>query len=402
MTALEHRFDTSVPAVVLKLVPNVMHHGFLGVIRSLGRVGVPVYGVLEAPRVPATSSRYLAGRFFWQPDPGDAAAITAGLSRLADTIGRRAVLLPTDDVGALFLAEHSDGLRDRYLFTAPRADLPRRVADKFSLHELCREAGMASPEVCLPCSHSDAAGFAVRVGYPLIGKVTSPWLTLGAIPSTSLVHDADGLAGIYQRCEQAGVRLMLQEFIPGGRGSDWFFHGYCDADSVCRPAFTGVKERSFPLGAGGTMYGRSTDNEKLRNEVTGLLARLSYRGVMDLDIRLDARDGQYHLLDFNPRFGAQFRVFRDTAGMDVALAAYLDLTGQPIPSGDQVSERYFMAESYDPLAVLAHWRRGEMTLRTWLSQVRAVDEFAWLARDDLRPFGLMCLRMAWKIVAGRS
>ena len=53
----------------------------------------------------------------------------------------------------------------------------------------------------------------------------------------------------------------------------------------------------------------------------------------------------YRLLDFNPRLGAQFRVFRDTAGTDVALAAYLDLTDQPIPPGEQVNGRRFLVEN---------------------------------------------------------
>ena len=117
---------------------------------------------------------------------------------------------------------------------------------------------------------------------------------------------------------------MLQEFIPGGPGQDWFFHGYCDAAASCRPAFTGVKERSYPAHAGLTSLGRSTPNPRLRDEITGLLSRLSYRGILDLDLRWDARDGQYKLLDFNPRLGAQFRLFRDTAGVDVAIAQYLD------------------------------------------------------------------------------
>ncbi len=50
--------DWSTPAVVLKFDQNMLHHGSLGVIRSLGRLGVPVYGVHEGPglppRVPAT------------------------------------------------------------------------------------------------------------------------------------------------------------------------------------------------------------------------------------------------------------------------------------------------------------------------------------------------------------
>ena len=150
--------------------------------------------------------------------------------------------------------------------------------------------------------------------------------------------------------------------------------------------------------AGLTSLGRSVANDKLRDEITSLLARLGYRGLLDLDIRLDARDGQYNLLDFNPRLGAQFRVFRDTAGTDVALAAYLDLTGQAIPPGEQVNGRTFLVENYDPLSALANWRRGRpRACGRGCLRCATVDETAWFARDDLRPFGLMCLRMGWRM-----
>ncbi len=396
MTIAGRSFDTSVPAVVLKLTPNVMHHGGLGVIRSLGRAGITVYSVHERPSAPGANSRYLAGRFFWSADPSRAADVTAGLARIADRVGRPAVLLPVDDAGALYLAEHRDELRPWFLFPALAPDLPRRLADKHSLYKLCRELGMPTPEVCLPGSLDAARGFADGVGYPLVAKLATPWIPHGTLPTSSLVLDADGLNDAWRRCSESGIGLMLQEFIPGGPGHDWFFHGYCDSESVCRPAFTGIKERSFPVGAGSTTYGRSVANGNLSDQITDFLERIRYNGILDLDIRLDARDGQYNLLDFNPRLGAQFRIFRDSAGIDVALAAYLDLTGQAIPPSEQVYERRFMVESYDPRSALAHARRGDLSLKAWLSSVRAVDEFAWFARDDLRPFGLMCLRMTWK------
>ena len=50
--------DTSTPAVVLKFDPNVMHHGALGAIRSLGRRGVPVAGA----RRPSLSGRTAVSR----------------------------------------------------------------------------------------------------------------------------------------------------------------------------------------------------------------------------------------------------------------------------------------------------------------------------------------------------
>ena len=384
------------PAVVLKFDPNVMHHGGLGVIRSLGRMGVPVYGVHEGPWAPAASSRYLRGRCFWQPDPEDTERVTAGLLRLSERLGQPAVLVPTDDAGAIFLAEHGDALRPRFLFPGPPRELPRQVAGKYSLYQLCRELGVPSPLADVPETLGAARGFAAETGFPLIAKLTTPWAGRG-MRSTSILADAAQLDDTYRACAQAGAGLMLQEFIPGGPGQDWFFHGYCDGASVCRPAFTGVKERSYPAHAGLTCMGRSAPNPRLAAEITGMLARLGYQGILDLDLRYDPRDDRYKLLDFNPRIGAQFRIFRDAAGTDVATACYLGLTGQPIPASEQVNDRAFVVENYDPIAALSYWRRGELKLRPWLASVRTADETAWFARDDLRPFGLMCVRMGWRL-----
>jgi D-aspartate ligase len=399
MTEGKYPVDTSTPAIVLKFDPNVMHHGGLGVIRSLGRVGVPVYGVHEGPWAPAASSRYLSGRFFWQPSPADVDRVLTGLERLAGHIGQPTVLLTTDDAGAIFLAEHGAELRRWFLFPEPSADLPRRLAGKYSLFEVCRELGVPSPATIIPASLDAARTFASDAGYPLIAKLTTPWTKGSGLRSTSVVAGRDELDQAYETCAKSGAGLMLQEFIPGGRGHDWFFHGYCDANSICRPAFTGVKERSYPADAGLTSLGRSVANEDLREQVTSMLTKLRYRGLLDLDIRLDERNGEYNLLDFNPRLGAQFRLFRDTAGTDVALAAYLDLTNQPIPAGEQVNGRGFLVENYDPISSLAHLRSGTLGLRSWVSSMRTVDETAWFARDDLRPFGLMCLRMGWRLAS---
>jgi D-aspartate ligase len=130
MTKEGPAIDTTTAAVVLKLDPNVMHHGGLGVIRSPGRTGVPVYGVHEGPWAPAANSRCPAGRCFWQPNPTDTERVLAGLLRLAEHIGRPSVLITTDDAGAIFLAEHGRDLRGSFLFPEPPQDLPRKLARK--------------------------------------------------------------------------------------------------------------------------------------------------------------------------------------------------------------------------------------------------------------------------------
>ena len=194
---------------------------------------------------------------------------------------------------------------------------------------------------------------------------------------------------------------MLQEYIPGGPGQDWFFHGYSDGTARCRPAFTGVKDRSYPAHAGLTSLGRWVPNPILAEQLTSLIGKLPYSGIVNLDLRFDTRDGAYKLLDFNPRLGAQFRLFEDTAGIDVVRAAYLDLTGQPVPGGDPVPGRKFLVENYDPISSVSYWRSGELGLRSWAGSLRGIGEAAWFTPDDLRPFGLMCLRMGWRAASRR-
>ena len=390
--------DVSTPVVVLKLDPNVMHHGGLGAIRSLGRMGVPVYAVQESAWAPAGHSRYLHGKVLWRPAGLPASQIQAGLIRLAELIGRPAVLIPTDDAGAIFLAERSEALRGRFLFAAPPASLPRQLAAKHSLHTLCADIGFPSPRSCLASSLHQATHVAAGYGYPVVGKLARPWQSGPGQLSTRLLRDPGDVHAAWHAAEGGRAGLVLQEYIPAPPGHDWFFHGYAAESGDCRPACTGVKDRSYPARTGLTSFGRCVPNPALIASVTDLLTRLSYRGIADLDLRLDDRDGQYKLLDFNPRLGAQFRLFTAPGGLDVVRAAYLDLTGQPVPRSEPAPGRTFMVESYDPLTAISYWRNGELGLRSWLGATAAVDETAWFARDDLRPFELMCLRMGWRMV----
>lgn len=393
---------------------TAMNHGGLGAIRSLGRLGVPVYGVHDKRWAPAAGSRYLHGRWCWQPpaddladirdthsidDTQDAERLQAGLIMLAQRIGRRAVLIATDDAGALFLAEHGAALRQWYLFPDPPRDLPRRLADQYSLHRTCRELGVPSVARALPGSLAEAEEFAEQVGYPLIAKFAGrrrPGRGSRPPGSTVLTSRDDLVRSYLAGAGPLTAEVLLQEHLPRCPSQDYFFHGYCDADSRCRPGFVGIKERSYPAHTGLTSLGRWVDNDQLHTQATELVAQLGYQGILDLDYRWDPRHEQYKLLNFTPRLGSQFRLFQDDAGIDVVVAAHLDLTGRPIPPGSQLAGRRFLVENYDPIAALGYRRNGELSLLWWLMSLRLVDEMAWYARDDLAPFGLMCLRMGWQ------
>jgi len=124
---------------------------------------------------------------------------------------------------------------------------------------------------------------------------------------------------------------------------------------------------------------------------------IGFRGIADLDWRYDRRDGQYKLLDFNPRAGAQFRLFETEAGVDVVRALHLDLAGREVPPSSQVNGRRFLVEHNDLRARPAYRRSGYTTPSA--PAKASSTELAWLARDDLRPFFVVLALFAGRAAA---
>lgn len=392
-------FDISVPAVLVRLDRNPFHHGTLGAVRSLGRAGIPVHAVIESAHSPVARSRFL--RSATVADEGE--GLYEVLLRISEGLGTPAVLVPLDDLSAISLARLGPRLAGRYLQPEQPSGLPERVADKVELAAICGTLGLPHPRTAVPDNGEDAARAAWALGLPVIAKWSRPWLLPegSGLRSTVVVRSQQQARELYARGAEAGSRLLLQELLPQGRDLDWFFHGYSGADGRLLMGATGRKERAWPVGAGLTAVGRWLPNPTVERLAREVVAALGYRGILDLDFRLDAATGAYHLLDFNPRPGAQFRLFTDPSGTDVVRALHLDLTGRPVPAPVPAYGRTFVVEHYALLSALSSApARGPGTGRT-----RAVDtERAWFAWDDPRPAYAMTgawLRHAARVAARR-
>ncbi|MFJ3639074.1 ATP-grasp domain-containing protein [Streptomyces sp. NPDC090108] len=384
--------DREVPGLIVKFGGYPLHHGGVGAIRSLGRLGVPMYAITEDAYTPAASSRYLKRAFVWPTtgaeDPGH---LVEGLLRIGRRIGRPTVLIPTDEEAAVLIAEHQDALAGPFLF--PRVDpaLPRRLASKQGLHELCAEHGIASPEAAFPESYEEIAAFADKARFPVVAKNREAFVRRKqpAVNGTTRITTREGLLSLARDWgEQPGV--ILQEYLPREEAEDWIVHACFDADSSPLALFTGVKVRSWPPHAGMTANAYVVDNPELADLAARFIKEIGFSGIVDLDLRFDRRDGQYKLLDFNPRMGAQFRLFESGSGVDVVRAMHLNLTGRPVPEGEQRSGHRYVVENIDLPALLAYRRSGYTTPH---APARASGtELAWLAGDDPMPFLTMLAR----------
>jgi predicted ATP-grasp superfamily ATP-dependent carboligase len=388
------RVDTSVPALALKLVSLDVDHGMLQIVRSLGRLGVPLTAYHESRWAPAALTRFRHRKVVWSELRPDEEKVLDHLQRVAEMFDTPPVTFASDDFTSTVLDDHGERLREWFRFPAQPAALARRLYDKRGMYEICREHDVPTPETLFPQTRDELLEMAARLQYPVVVKgIDSALLAHEHSVRVAIVQDRAALLETYDALETPGSpNLMVQEYIPGGADSVWMLDGYFDADSECLFAVTGQKLRQYPAYTGMTSLGVCMRNDTVEQATKRLMKDLGYRGILDCGWRYDERDGQYKLLDVNPRLGASFRLFVGERGMDVVRALYLDLTGQPVPEDRAPDGRKWLVENLDLSATRRYMRDGVLDARTWAGSVRGVDERAWWARDDPLPLAGMAVR----------
>jgi D-aspartate ligase len=384
--------DSSVPVVVLQATPSLLHSG-LGIARTLGRLGVKVYWVHDQFWSPASLSRYARQRFRWHADAPAEASVRCLLGWGAD-IGGRPILVPIDDASAVFVADHAEALRERFLFPRQPEGLVRTLSSKQGLYSLCKKMGVPTPEVVFPRSMDEVEEVAETGKFPVVLKRIAGWTAeaRAAMSSVTIIQGPKELLREFKRVETPGEpNVMLQEYIPGGPESVWMFNGFFTESGQCLAAFTGKKIRQAPPFTGPTTLGVCHRNPTVEETAIDFMYKIGYSGIVDMDYLYDFRDGQYKLLDVNSRVGSTFRLFVDSNGMDVVRVLYSSFTGQSVRSGYPVEGRRWMVEQQDVISSLRYGRLGQLTLTAWIRSLRGVQETAWFARDDLVPFVAMCL-----------
>jgi D-aspartate ligase len=384
------------------LVLGANYHGSLGIIRSLGELGIPVYGTYSDERGPATYSKYCRKAFQWRYRPGSDDCVHQ-LIKIGDEIGRPCVLIPTWDETAIFVAEHYAEISRRFIYPQQASELANKLVSKKDMYLLAKQFGIPTAETTLPKCLTDIEKFANSAKFPVLLKGSDGnRLKRHANRKMAIVHTPEELVQLYVEMEDPETpNLMLQEYIPAPKGSDWMWNGYFNEDSECLVGFTGQKLRQTPVYTGMASLGICRTNSIVMKRTIDWMKQLGYRGVLDIGYRYDHRDGEYKVLDVNPRIGATFRLFVGHNTLDVARALYLDMTGQAVPAAVSREGRKWLVE-LDFKSCIDYHRDGTLTFREWRESLRGIEEFGYFRSDDLRPFARFVIAGAKHIFRQRE
>ena len=375
--------DTTTPVVILKME----HYGSLGIVRSLGTLGIPVFGIDGNPSAPGFSSRYCAGRFLWDIDEADPGRTVEYLFHVREVIGSNPILLPTSDESAVLIADHEEVLSQSFIIPRRGSALVRSLCNKRTMHFLACESGIPTPRTEFPRNRENVRGYCESAMFPVMLKgIDGGRLEQRTGKKMVLAGNDKELLRYYDAMEDPDCpNLMLQEYIPGGEDSVWMFNGYFNEQSECMAGFTGRKLRQNPVYTGMTSLGVCLNNRAVADATGKFMKAIGYRGILDIGYRYDSRDGNYKVLDVNPRIGATFRLFVGKKGLDVARACYLDMTGQPVP-GDLAPEgRKWFVEDKDLVSSYRYYRDGKLSVMEWIASYQGVQEAGYFEPRDLKP-----------------
>ena len=131
------------------------------------------------------------------------------------------------------------------------------------------------------------------------------------------------------------------------------------------------------------------------------LRSIGYYGLVELEYKLDRRDGQIKLLDVNARTWG-YHSLGQRAGVDFPYLLYADQVGLPAPDGVRAAPEvtWIRLTTDIPTAALEFARR-RLDWRAYLRSLRAPQVESVFSRDDLRP-GLAELALLPYLAAKRG
>jgi D-aspartate ligase len=367
----------------------------LGIVRSLGRQGIPVWVVKHGEAL-AGYSRYAQRRLRW-PDVTEAGQLVF-LHRLAKEHDLEGwVLFPTTEETASLVSRNHAELSRHYRLTTSAWSAHAVAADKRLAYQRAETLGIDVPRTWYPGSAAEVAGLDLEFPVILKPAVGGPHNSLSDEKAWR-VEDRDSLLARYDvACNLIPANhVMIQEVIVGGGEHQLSFAATC-RNGEALAYLTARRTRQYPLDFGrASTFVETIDRPDLVEHSLRLLRSLELTGPVEVEYKHDPRDNRIKLLDVNARSWGWHSIGA-AAGADFAHVAWREARGETVTVSRGRPGVRWVRLAIDLPVSAREITAGRMRLRPYLSSLRPPIEGPIAALDDPLP-GLMDI----PLLAGRA
>ena len=357
----------------------------LGIVRSIGRLGAPVY-VLDDERSISRFSRY-ATRSISVPNLTDEQAIVDALLDAARTHGLEGwVVFPTRDECVAAISRRRDELSAHLRIPTADWSAVRWTADKRDTFSLAVELDIPTPLTVWPRSEDELLELAPQLPAVIKPAVKTPFIRATGDKAWR-ADNSDDLLRLYRRSRSivGDGETMVQELIPGGGDRQYAYCAFFkDGEAVIAMHARRRRQHPWEFGRAST-YVETVDEEPLEAHSLKLLRRIGYDGLVELEFKHDHRDDQFKLLDINARTWG-YHTLGEAAGVDFAGALYRDQLAEVVePSRARAGVSWLRLLTDLPTGVLDVAAR-RTTLGAYVRSLFGADTEAVWDRRDPRPW----------------
>jgi predicted ATP-grasp superfamily ATP-dependent carboligase len=359
----------------------------LGVVRSLGKMGVPIC-VLDDEYSIARFSRYatVAARV---PDLRKEENIVETLLELGSFLNLKGwVLFPTRDEIVAALSRYRHVLSKFFRVPVPEWQTVRWMLDKRNTYELARKLNIPIPRTWsnLTVDTLDS----IDAPYPLVLKPAIKEHFFYATKAKAWRAESRSELELKFRRASALMgagEILIQDMIPGdGRQQFSYCAFYKNGKAVGSMVARRRRQHPHDFGRASTFV-ETIDLPALETLSERCLSATDYYGLVEMEYKLDPRDGQFKLLDINPRTWG-YHSLGVSAGVDFPRLLYMDQTVGPVEPCRGRPGVFWIRLLTDIPTGLVDIFRGRLRYKDYLASLGAFDIEAVFNREDPLP-GLM-------------
>jgi predicted ATP-grasp superfamily ATP-dependent carboligase len=356
----------------------------LGIIRSLGRRGIPVVYIDSEPGSIARHSRYINKRLTCTKIKNSESDLVNLLKDFGKQQDNRMMIVPTGDEAVLALSKHRAELEPFYHLPVPEYDTAQKLVNKKRFYNTLNEMQIPYPKTYFPDSPTELVSIGKKLAYPYIIKPAYS-IPFQEIFGRKVFHvkspqDLDQAAA---RLRDKNMEVMIQEIIPG-RGIYAFFTYF---NNLSEPlAICGWdKIRQYPLDFGCGTLCKSNWRPDAANYALQLLRTIGFHGFAEVEVKMDPRDGEYKMIEINTRTSLQNALAAE-CGADIAYVAYLDAGGRVEESSLSFRNSTLWAEDFlDTVSLLKHLGRRDISIGEIVDSLNPGKVRSVAAWDDPMP-----------------
>ncbi len=404
MTASEHAkaskpFRLRESAKVGAVVVGGDYQG-LGIVRSLGRQNVPVC-VIDDEHSIARFSRYTTHAVA-VPDLRDE-------KRTVDTvleIGQRLnlegwVLYPTREETVAAFAHYRSLLSPFYRVPTPEWDTTQWFWDKRKTYSLATELGIPTPRTWYPNSVDELEQITGDPPYVVKPAIKEHFLYVTRVKAWRANNRTELRQFFLRAASHVGPgEVMVQELIPGGGSQQFAYCSFFKDHRAIGSMVVGRCRQHPPEFGRASTFVETIDLPILEELSVRFLSSIDYYGLVELEYKLDQRDGQYKLLDVNGRTWG-YHSIGHSAGVDFPHMLFADMLGKPVnPRRARVGVKWVRLLTDLPTAAL-EILKGRQGWWDYLRSVHSADIEAVFSREDALP-GLVELALFPYLVVKRG